>query len=267
MTELSRELRHYVDRVNVDPGQAAGRGRPPARLHRSGAEVWRLDRGGGRLSWRTSVARLEQSRAGRRRPVPAGGRARDRQARGGSGTGGGAHRGAPQGGAGAGAGSGAAAGRPGDGLGHHDGGPGDPRRSGRACGRAARIRWSSCWPPTPASLRAAWPAPLRAGSSPGCCWASSALWRGPEETRRWCSTRSTRASAGGRPWPWRRSCASWPARSQVVVVTHLAHVAALASRHYVIEKSSDGGGAVTRSGAPRGPGRRRRTLPHDGRKS
>ena len=36
------------------------------------------------------------------------------------------------------------------------------------------------------------------------------------------------------------------ARSQVVVVTHLAHVAALASRHYVIEKTSDGKGAVTR---------------------
>lgn len=36
------------------------------------------------------------------------------------------------------------------------------------------------------------------------------------------------------------------ARSQVVVVTHLAHVAALATRHYAIEKSSDGVGAVTR---------------------
>jgi DNA repair protein RecN (Recombination protein N) len=35
-------------------------------------------------------------------------------------------------------------------------------------------------------------------------------------------------------------------RSQVVVVTHLAHVAALASRHYAIEKSSEAGGAVTR---------------------
>jgi DNA repair protein RecN (Recombination protein N) len=36
------------------------------------------------------------------------------------------------------------------------------------------------------------------------------------------------------------------ARSQVVVVTHLAHVAALASRHYALEKSSEAGGAVTR---------------------
>jgi DNA repair protein RecN (Recombination protein N) len=35
-------------------------------------------------------------------------------------------------------------------------------------------------------------------------------------------------------------------RSQVVVVTHLAHVAALATRHYAIEKTSDAGGAVTR---------------------
>jgi DNA repair protein RecN (Recombination protein N) len=29
-------------------------------------------------------------------------------------------------------------------------------------------------------------------------------------------------------------------------VTHLAHVAALATRHYAIEKTSDAGGAVTR---------------------
>ncbi len=35
-------------------------------------------------------------------------------------------------------------------------------------------------------------------------------------------------------------------RSQVVVVTHLAHVAALSQRHYAIEKSSDAGEAVTR---------------------
>ena len=36
------------------------------------------------------------------------------------------------------------------------------------------------------------------------------------------------------------------ARSQVVVVTHLAHVAALATRHYAIEKTSESTGAVTR---------------------
>ena len=36
------------------------------------------------------------------------------------------------------------------------------------------------------------------------------------------------------------------ARSQVVVVTHLAHVAALSTRHYAITKSNDAGGAVTR---------------------
>jgi DNA repair protein RecN (Recombination protein N) len=36
------------------------------------------------------------------------------------------------------------------------------------------------------------------------------------------------------------------ARSQVVVVTHLAHVAALATRHYAIEKTSDDTGTVTR---------------------
>ena len=42
-------------------------------------------------------------------------------------------------------------------------------------------------------------------------------------------------------------------RSQVVVVTHLAHVAALSQRHYAIEKSSDAGGAVTRLSRLEGP--------------
>ena len=42
-------------------------------------------------------------------------------------------------------------------------------------------------------------------------------------------------------------------RSQVVVVTHLAHVAALATRHYAIEKTNDGRGAVTRLSLLEGP--------------
>jgi DNA repair protein RecN (Recombination protein N) len=42
-------------------------------------------------------------------------------------------------------------------------------------------------------------------------------------------------------------------RSQVIVVTHLAHVAALATRHYAIEKSDDGAGTVTRLARLEGP--------------
>ena len=42
-------------------------------------------------------------------------------------------------------------------------------------------------------------------------------------------------------------------RSQVVVITHLSHVAALATRHYAIEKSNDGGGATTRLSLLEGP--------------
>ncbi len=42
-------------------------------------------------------------------------------------------------------------------------------------------------------------------------------------------------------------------RSQVIVVTHLAHVAALATRHFAIEKSSDAEGAVTRLHLVTGP--------------
>jgi DNA repair protein RecN (Recombination protein N) len=41
--------------------------------------------------------------------------------------------------------------------------------------------------------------------------------------------------------------------SQVVVVTHLAHVAALATRHYVVEKTSDATNAVTRLALLDGP--------------
>jgi DNA repair protein RecN (Recombination protein N) len=43
------------------------------------------------------------------------------------------------------------------------------------------------------------------------------------------------------------------ARSQVIVVTHLAHVAALAAQHYSIEKSGDGAGTVTRLARLEGP--------------
>ncbi len=54
-------------------------------------------------------------------------------------------------------------------------------------------------------------------------------------------------------------------RSQVVVVTHLAHVAALATRHYAIEKTSDAGGAVTRLSRLEEEAVVRGTVPDDGR--
>ena len=112
-----------------------------------------------------------------------------------------------------------------------------PARAGRACGRAAPTRWSSCWPPTPASRRGAWPAPLPAGSCRGCCLAIKCALAGAggDET---LVFDEIDAGIGGRTAvAVAQQAARTGRRSQVMVVTHLAQVAALAARHYLIEKS------------------------------
>ena len=53
--------------------------------------------------------------------------------------------------------------------------------------------------------------------------------------------RSMPASEAERPSRWRTSYSELASRSQLIVVTHLARVAALADRHYLIDKSIDSG--------------------------
>ena len=54
------------------------------------------------------------------------------------------------------------------------------------------------------------------------------------------STRSTPASAGGPPSTSGARLAALAEHAQVIVVTHLAQVAAFADRHLVVHKSDDG---------------------------
>ena len=104
---------------------------------------------------------------------------------------------------------------------------GQPRRA-RCC------RWPR-WPPA-----ASWPGP---------CWPSA--WPSPTPRGAWSSTRSTPASAGRRPPRWARP---WPIsadQAQVLVVTHLAQVAAQADHQVEVRKSERAGPHPLRGGAAR----------------
>ena len=82
-------------------------------------------------------------------------------------------------------------------------------------------------------------------SSRGSCSPSRSSSPAPTRCRSWSSTRWTPASAARPParsaggWP------GWPRDHQVVVVTHLAQVAAFADTHLVVDKSPDTGAGVT----------------------
>ena len=50
---------------------------------------------------------------------------------------------------------------------------------------------------------------------------------------------------------WASACARWGAERQVLCITHLPQIAALAERHFRIEKSADGAVARRQRGAAR----------------
>ena len=64
--------------------------------------------------------------------------------------------------------------------------------------------------------------------------------RGRVGAARWCSTRSTPASAGRPRAPSASACARSAGERQVLCITHLPQIAALAERHFRIEKSPEG---------------------------
>ena len=105
---------------------------------------------------------------------------------------------------------------------------GGPRRDGRA---------GASWPsaPTWASRRPPWPAPPRAGSWPGPC-SPSGWW--PWAARRpWSSTRWTPASGGAAALALGQALHEVAPERQVLVVTHLAQVAAQADAPVSVVKA------------------------------
>ena len=131
--------------------------------------------------------------------------------------------------------------------------------------RTGPTRSSCCSAPTRAASRTAWPRPPPAASCPG----SGSRSRSCSPPARPAGTLvfdEVDAGVGGRvAVEIGRRLAQLARHSQVIVVTHLAQVAAFADRHYVVVKSDDG--QVTTSGVQLVADERagRRAGPDDGR--
>ena len=82
---------------------------------------------------------------------------------------------------------------------------------------------------------------VRAASWPARCWpCASCSAAAAEPAARWCSTRSTPASAARRRWPSAGRWPPWPAPHQVLVVTHLPQVAAFADAQVAVQGRGEG---------------------------
>ena len=104
-------------------------------------------------------------------------------------------------------------------------------------GRPTRRRRGGAVPPRGQPGRAAPAAgPGGVGRRAGPGDAGAAPGRRPAARRPWSSTRWTPASAGGRPGPGAGRCARWRRDRQVLVVTHLAQVAAFADHQVAVRK-------------------------------
>ena len=117
--------------------------------------------------------------------------------------------------------------------------PRRPGRRGHRRGRAAARR------PSRAPRRGRCTRAPPAVSSRASCWPSRSSSPAPTRCRSWSSTRWTPASAVRRPGEIGRRLARLARDHQVVVVTHLAQVAAFADTHLVVDKSPDTGAGVT----------------------
>ena len=106
------------------------------------------------------------------------------------------------------------------------------RKSSSCSGRTRENRrfHSRRWPP--------------AGSWPGRC--SQLGWSCPQRPRRSSSTRSTQALAARPLWQWVARLCAIGRDHQVLVVTHLAQVAAFADQQVLVSKSESEGRTVAR---------------------
>ena len=104
------------------------------------------------------------------------------------------------------------------------------QRAGRAAAQRARRRSSSRSPRTPACRRGRWRKSPRAASCRASASRSSWSPRRSRRSARWCSTRSTPASAARWPRSSARSLKQLGSERQVLCVTHLPQVAAQRQR-------------------------------------
>ena len=167
--------------------------------------------------------------------------------------------------------------RPGRSRGRGRGAPGRPRHGRRPARRSrSRARRSGVRGGDAVELLAAAnPGPARAPLARGGVGRRAVARRaglcvaGPRErgrgARRSSSTRSTPASAASRPARSARSCAALARSTQVVCVTHLPQIAALADRHFRVVKEP-GEPTVTRIERLAGREVVRRARAHAGRR-
>ena len=110
-------------------------------------------------------------------------------------------------------------------------------RRGRATGRPTRS--SSAWAPIRGNPYSPWPRRPPEVSWPGPCWPSA--WPSASRRASWCSTRSTPGWAGQAAIAVGAALAGLSAQGQVLVVTHLAQVAAQADHQIEVRKAERSG--------------------------
>ncbi len=159
--------------------------------------------------------------------------------------------------------------------GGRQGAPGPRPGKGAAPGRArdrpgrrsprhrTRDRHFPASPPTPGSRRS----PSRRSPPEASCRACSSRFepspreRGDEDARSF-STRWMRASAAAWPRSWVESCRALAEHDQVLCVTHVPQIAALADRQFLAEKREVGGRTVASVRLLEGPRTGRRDRAH-----
>ena len=78
-----------------------------------------------------------------------------------------------------------------------------------------------------------------AASWPGSCWPLKTCWRRETRSAAWSLTRWTQGCPAGRPRRWRKM-AQVARRKQVLCVTHLPQIAAMADTHFAVSKGRGG---------------------------
>ena len=87
---------------------------------------------------------------------------------------------------------------------------------------------------------------LRRRAGPHHAGAEKCAGGGRQQSTAWSLTRWTPECPAGRPRRWRKRWPRWPGRKQVLCVTHLPQIAAMADTHFSVEKGERDGRTYTR---------------------